>query len=135
MSNLHAYFSLRNLQGFSKALDGTRGQTNTQPSGPSLSSSGGKSWTRANALSSSVHHIDVNARDWLGRTILHLACASPEPFALAYVRLLLGHPNINVNVQDTESRWTALHRALYVGNIAARCVLLYILTKHVPTGN
>lgn len=120
MSNLHAYFALRNLQGFSKALDGTRSQTSTQPSGPTLSSSGGKSWTRPNALSSSGSHIDVNARDWLGRTILHIACASLEPFSIACVRLLLAHPNVNVNLQDTESRWTALHRALYAGNIVAR---------------
>ena len=122
MSNLHAYFSLRNLQGFSKALDGARSQTNTQPLGSTLSSSGGKSWTRTNALTSSGPPIDVNARDWLGRTILHIVCASPEPSSLAYVRLLLAHPSINVNIQDTESRWTALHRALYSGNIAARHV-------------
>ncbi|KAF8589240.1 hypothetical protein K439DRAFT_1527185 [Ramaria rubella] len=126
MSNLHAYFALRNHQGFAKALDGSRSHANTPSQAsatPGLSSSGGggggRSWTR----SSTAHHIDVNAKDWLGRTVLHLACAAPEPWALAYVRLLLAHPHINVNIQDTESRWTPLHRALYIGNIAA-CQLL-----------
>jgi ankyrin repeat protein len=68
------------------------------------------------------HQIDVNARDWLGRTALHLACASSARAATEYVRLLLGHPGINVNLQDSESHWTALHRALYSGNIAAAYV-------------
>jgi ankyrin repeat protein len=66
--------------------------------------------------------IDVNARDWLGRTVLHLACAVTARAATEYVRLLLAHPGINVNLQDTESHWTALHRALYNGNIAAAYV-------------
>ncbi|KAF8528711.1 hypothetical protein JB92DRAFT_2862754 [Gautieria morchelliformis] len=122
MSNLHAYFTLQNLQGFSKALDGSRSQTNTQ-SVPALSSSGGKSWTR-NAFSSLAPHIDVNAKDWLGRSILHIACAAPETSSLAYIRLLLAHSNINVNLPDTESRWTALHRSLYAGNIAASQLLM-----------
>ncbi|KAI0248741.1 hypothetical protein BJV78DRAFT_1284525 [Lactifluus subvellereus] len=43
---------------------------------------------------------DINARDWLGRTVLHLA----------------------VNLQE-ESHWTALHRALYNGMLAAAYVL------------
>lgn len=68
------------------------------------------------------HQIDVNARDWLGRTVLHLACASSARAATEYVRLLLGHPGIDVNLQDSESHWTALHRALYNGNIAAAYV-------------
>jgi ankyrin repeat protein len=65
---------------------------------------------------------DVNARDWLGRTVLHLACASSTRDATEYVRMLLVHPAIDVNLQDEESHWTALHRALYNGNIAAAYV-------------
>jgi len=68
------------------------------------------------------HQIDVNARDWLGRTVLHLACASSTRAATEYVRMLLGQPGINVNLQDSESHWSALHRALYNGNIAAAYV-------------
>lgn len=70
---------------------------------------------------------DVNARDWLGRTVLHLACASVARAATEYVRMLLAHPRINVNLQDVESHWTALHRALYNGNIAAAWVALHVV--------
>ena len=65
---------------------------------------------------------DVNTRDWLGRTVLHLACAASARAAIEYVRMLLAQPGINVNLQDDESHWTALHRALYNGNIAAAYV-------------
>ena len=70
---------------------------------------------------------DVNARDWLGRTVLHLACAVSARPATEYVRLLLAHPGIDVNLQDVESHWTALHRALYDGNIAAA----YVVYHHI----
>jgi len=66
---------------------------------------------------------DVNTRDWLGYTVLHLACAASARPATEYVRLLLAHPGIDVNLQDVESHWTALHRALYNGNIATACVV------------
>jgi len=114
MTQLHAYFSLRQQHNFQRLLDGSRGQSSSS----SLSNSGGKSWSRPSALTSAMI-CDVNARDWLGRTVLHLACASDEPSSLEYVRLLLAHPSININLQDTESHWTALHRALFHGNIAA----------------
>jgi ankyrin repeat protein len=113
MNNLHAYFALKNEQAFAKALDASRAYV--QPPTPS-SSAGKRSMMTMSAASAGA---DVNSRDWLGRTVLHLACSLPEPYALSYVRLLLAHPAINVNVQDVESRWTALHRALYAGNISA----------------
>lgn len=71
--------------------------------------------------------IDVNARDALGRTVLHLIAYSLEPSALEFLRLLLdSNPKngLQVNAQDVESGWTALHRALYVGNLAAARILL-----------
>lgn len=61
----------------------------------------------------------MNAKDWLGRTVLHLACSATDRASVEYVRLLLGCTGINVNVQDVENRWTALHRALYNGNVEA----------------
>lgn len=60
---------------------------------------------------------DINTRDQLGRTVLHLACAAPPLECTEYVRLLLKHPAIQVNLPDQESQWTPLHRALYNGNI------------------
>lgn len=67
-----------------------------------------------------------NARDAYGRTVLHVACADVAPVALEFVRALLGLPQtqIDVNAQDTESGWTALHRALYAGNLPAAILLL-----------
>lgn len=116
MTALHAYFSLRQQQSFQRALDGSsRGQLLSHTG---LSTSGGKSWSKPSALNSATA-LDVNVYDRLGRTVLHLACASAEPSSLEYVRLLLAHPGVNVNLLDAESHWTALHRALFHGNIGA----------------
>lgn len=60
----------------------------------------------------------------MGRTVLHLAAASTAPSAQEYVRMLLAHSQINVNLQDYESHWTALHHALYHGNLATALLLL-----------
>jgi ankyrin repeat protein len=66
----------------------------------------------------------INRRDGLGRTALHLAASSLDPKALEYVQLLLESPNVNINLQDLESGWTALHRALYAGNLVAARLLV-----------
>ncbi|OCB92256.1 hypothetical protein A7U60_g336 [Sanghuangporus baumii] len=125
MTALHVHFALRNQQAFQRLLDASRGGTPQIASGPTLSTSGGRSWNKPSPLSGGipVPSCDVNARDWLGRTVLHLAVSSLDPAALEFVKLLLSHPRIDVNTPDLESRWTALHRALYVANIPA-CVLL-----------
>lgn len=125
MSALHAHFHLRNQQAFQRLLDASRTQASasTNASNSSaLSTSGGRSWTRPSPLvNASSATIDVNARDSLGRTALHLAVSAPasDASALEYVKLLLSHPRIDVNIPDTESRWTPLHRALYEGNLPA----------------
>ena len=115
---LHDYFNQRNQRAFQRLLDSDlhRGQP-----GNTLSISSGK----PSSTSILASDINVNARDWLGRTVLHLACTSPE--SIEYVRLLLRHPAINVNLADTESYWTALHRALYHANFPAAsvCSILY----------
>lgn len=67
---------------------------------------------------------EVNRRDYFGRTVLHLLSASDDPAANDYFQLLLSHPSVNVNMQDRESGWTALHRALYAGNLHMALVLL-----------
>ncbi|KAF9456753.1 hypothetical protein BDZ94DRAFT_1345506 [Collybia nuda] len=117
MTLLHDFFTLRNRQAFQRLLDDSdRGSVNT-----GLSTSGGRSWNRSSSLTS-VMALDVNARDWLGRTVLHLACASMD--SLEYVKLLLRHQHINVNLPDTESHWTPLHRAMYQANFSAALLLL-----------
>ena len=112
MTALHVYFTLRNQQAFQRLLDSGNGVPRT--------SSGSKSWTRSNPLSA----CDVNARDTQGRTVLHLAASATDASAPEYIRKLLAHPHINVNIQDRESHWTALHRALYHGNLSTALLLL-----------
>ncbi|PSR72203.1 hypothetical protein PHLCEN_2v11910 [Hermanssonia centrifuga] len=120
MTSLHAYFLLRNQQAFQRVLDAPSRSQSSQ----AISSSGGKSWTRPSPLSSAASVCDVNARDWLGRTVLHIAASATDASAPEYVRMLLALPGINVNLQDRESHWTALHRALYHGNLASALLLL-----------
>lgn len=67
---------------------------------------------------------DVNARDSFGRTLLHHAVSSHSENALEFVKALIEIPLLDLYVQDTESGWTALHRALYFGNIAAAQLLM-----------
>ena len=114
MTLLHELFNTRNIQDFQRLLEANIDRrVFTVTSSPS----GSKSWTRSGGFVS----VDVNARDSLGRTTLHLASSSLE--SIEYVKALLKHPNIDPNLLDLESHWTALHRALYHGNIPAAFVL------------
>ncbi|CAE6394749.1 unnamed protein product [Rhizoctonia solani] len=129
MSNLHAYFHLRNLGAFRQLLD-ARGVPGNRTS-DGKSSSGPRSWSQAQAQMTAITQggqldNNPNLRDALGRTVLHLACADLAPIALEFVRALVALPSsqIDVNAQDTESGWTALHRALYAGNLPAATLLL-----------
>ncbi|EJC99723.1 uncharacterized protein FOMMEDRAFT_170318 [Fomitiporia mediterranea MF3/22] len=129
MTTLHVHFTLRNQQAFQRLLDASRAAASAQTNqGPALSSSGGRSWNKPSPLSAAAGNLanvcDVNARDWLGRTVLHLAVSSLDPAAFEFVKLLLTHPKIDVNIADRESHWTPLHRALYAGNLPASVLLL-----------
>ncbi|KAK6539059.1 hypothetical protein TWF694_010604 [Orbilia ellipsospora] len=50
-----------------------------------------------------------------GVTLLHHAASANK---LEYVEALLGNPQVDIFLQEFESGWTALHRALYFGNIS-----------------
>jgi len=81
------------------------GRQSRSPAAHSLGSSGGA----APALGPCTP-AEVNRRDLLGRTVLHLLVASLEPVALEFLHALLAHPSVNCNVQDAESgawRWHA----------------------------
>ncbi|KAH8164072.1 hypothetical protein CIB48_g4166 [Xylaria polymorpha] len=67
---------------------------------------------------------EINARDYCGLTLLLRAASSTSPDAVAFVQALLDHPSIDIYVQDPESGWNALHRALYNGNISVARLLL-----------
>ena len=67
---------------------------------------------------------EVNAKDSFGRTILHHAASSQSDNALGFVMALLDIPFLDLYIQDAESGWTALHRALYCGNITIAHALM-----------
>lgn len=130
-SPLHVAYTLKNQKAFRQLLDRAH-PANSNASGGTgsgtlggTSSSGPRSWTNSSVLTSNATTIvDVNAKDTFGRTVLHRVCSSSEQAGIDYLRMLLNHPSINVNVQDTESKWTPLHRALYSGNVVAAVLLL-----------
>ncbi|EED23366.1 BTB domain and ankyrin repeat protein [Talaromyces stipitatus ATCC 10500] len=66
----------------------------------------------------------VNARDQNGRTLLHQIASSPKPTVIEFANALLELPFVDIYAQDSESGWTALHRALYSGNIAVAQALM-----------
>ncbi|XXG95619.1 hypothetical protein Hte_001887 [Hypoxylon texense] len=67
---------------------------------------------------------EINSRDYSGLTVLLRATSSTAPNAISFVEALLDHPAIDIYVQDYESGWNALHRALYNGNISIARLLL-----------
>ena len=67
---------------------------------------------------------DINLRDRAGLTILHHASSSSAPDAIGFATALIDHPLVDLYLQDEENGWTALHRALYFGNVTtARAIL------------
>jgi inhibitor of Bruton tyrosine kinase len=124
-SPLHVHFINRNHRAFRALLDSSRPANTSSPAASSSSLS--RSWQSSSGSSrpaDSTGVVDVNARDHLGRTVLHLAAASVHPSTVDFVRSLLAHPSININLQDLESHWTALHRALWAGNLPIAIILL-----------
>ncbi|GJE93782.1 hypothetical protein PsYK624_099430 [Phanerochaete sordida] len=124
MSVLHTYFHRRDQQAFQRAIDAAIRASSHSSSGAPSSSLGRSLSGSPPAHASGSAVLDINARDGLGRTVLHLACSSAHASAPTYVRLVLAHPHVQVNAPDAESHWTPLHRALYAGNVAAALLLL-----------
>ncbi|KDQ06630.1 hypothetical protein BOTBODRAFT_245013 [Botryobasidium botryosum FD-172 SS1] len=123
MTQLHANFHLRNLKGFRQLLLEPRSSAHNAPPPGAAGNNSPRSWQAGGAMASAFVH-DPNTRDHLGRTPLHLACASNEPYAIDFVTTMLAHSHVNINLADAESHWTPLHRALYAGNLAAAVLLL-----------
>ncbi|KAK9473539.1 uncharacterized protein V1510DRAFT_392193 [Dipodascopsis tothii] len=66
-------------------------------------------------------HRDINRTDDLGRTVLHLAATLNRP---AFAAALIAAPGVDLVAADRESGWTALHRALYAGNVGISQALI-----------
>ena len=56
--------------------------------------------------------------------MLHIAASTLTQQAYTFFSILLKNAHIQVNLQDHESGYTALHRALFAGNIRAARELL-----------
>ena len=124
-------WACRDLKRFRLVLKGSGGfPLNGQHSNGTLSTSHprslGFSWGSGgnHGTSGPCPPAEVNRRDHLGRTVLHLIATSTEPVSIDYLTALLAHPSVNVNLQDHENGWTPLHRALYHGNLLTALTLL-----------
>ena len=91
----------------------------------------GSSWNSNRALSMpkplahvTLSRADVNWRDSHGVTLLHHIASSTNENASSFAIALLQLPLLDLYVQDEESGWTALHRALYFGNITIARALM-----------
>lgn len=62
-----------------------------------------------------------SVKDGCGRTALHLASSCGRS---KLIRWLINRRNVNVNVSDTESGYTPLHRSLFYGKINCAIILL-----------
>lgn len=80
----------------------------------------GNSTTKGNKPSFTLvlNRADINCRDSAGCTLLHHIASSSSEEAHQFAVALLDIAWLDLYAQDAESGWTALHRALYFGNIA-----------------
>lgn len=72
----------------------------------------------------SLNRAVVNWRDSSGVTLLHSIASCPHETASRLAAALLQVPSLDLFIQDTESGWTALHRALYFGNVTIARALM-----------
>ncbi|KAF8429769.1 hypothetical protein EV426DRAFT_668469 [Tirmania nivea] len=72
---------------------------------------------------------DYDAR---GRSLIHLAATEYD--GVPFLRALLRHSQLDLTQPDLESGWTALHRALYHGNITAARLLLNTEAAKIAAG-
>lgn len=107
------------------------GPETSLPKSPTLSyktksnSAGGVLVKAPKALNSlPITRADINAKDFVGCTLLHHIASSTSENALQFALVLLELPFLDLYVQDLESGWTALHRALYFGNVAIARALM-----------
>ena len=117
---LHDCYHASNLTGFKELLHPA---TSNNKRSVTLSSSLSRS---PNSRYEHLHPTNapssvINRRDLQGRTVLHLAVSKPDERNLEFVHTLLACPTINVNLQDYESGWTALHRSVRFQTIFSSC--------------
>ena len=65
----------------------------------------------------------LNIRDSSGRNALHVAASKGH---LKLVIWLAAKKKVKIDVYDLESRWTALHRSIFYGQIGTAALLLKV---------
>ena len=79
---------------------------------------------RGPASSTNLSRADLNWKDGSGNTLLHYVASSTKTTAHRFALALCQVPLVDLYVQDEESGWTALHRALYFGNVTIARILM-----------
>ncbi|KAL8872008.1 MAG: hypothetical protein Q9174_002286 [Haloplaca sp. 1 TL-2023] len=77
------------------------------------------------SLSSTLTRTELNLKDSSGCTLLHHIASSTNENAYGFAAALLDLPLLDLYIQDAENGWTALHRALYFGNVSIARALLH----------
>ena len=91
--------------------------------------------SQARSHKTALTRADLNWRDANGITLLHAIASSYKQSASEFAAALLEQSLLDLYVQDEENGWTALHRALYFGNIAiARALMERDLQESVASG-
>ena len=121
MTLLHELFNTRSIQDFQRLLDANIDRR-VFAAASSSSSAGSKSWTRSAGFVS----VDVNARDSMGRTALHVTSSSLE--SIEYVKALLKQNKYRPQLQVGESLDGTKRSIIYSANlniqVPTACVLL-----------
>ena len=86
-------------------------------------------WAHATRGNKGLGHLnltraDINARDAHGVCLLHHMASSTADNASSYALVYLELPLLDLYIQDLESGWTPLHRALYFGNVTIARALM-----------
>lgn len=96
---------------------------------PTLTTKGRKQSEPAATTSKTLANVtlsraEINWRDSKGVTLLHEIASSTSEHASGFAVALLEQSMLDLYTQDEESGWTALHRALYFGNISIARALM-----------
>ena len=132
------FLSVLASYGYSKTTDSAKGKTNERTAFGSLGTSPGMLGTHGRPTESrlpsgsrvkpsqgySLSKGGINIRDGSGLALLHHVASSPSENAPAFAIGLLDVPTLDLYIQDAENGWTALHRALYFGNVTIAHAIL-----------
>lgn len=118
------YVGTTGSPGSALAPSPTHQSKNKKPSGSSFSGLPALSASSKSTAVLNARRADLNGRDSNGVTLLHSIASSTNETASQFAVALLQAPLLDLYVQDVESGWTALHRALYFGNVTIARALM-----------